>query len=101
MWHPGHHHQQHGNFTAGASGVSKTAVCWGFQHSRTLWGQQGSSDTFFKKNFYWKRKRKRKIPKGELPPSTGVGMAKAEGLQPQHGHTSLEVTERTHSCFSG
>lgn len=53
MWHPG---QLHGNFTAGASGVSKTGVCWGFQHSSTLWGQQGNSDTFFKKIFIGKEK---------------------------------------------
>lgn len=75
-WHSGHHCQLHGNFTTGASGVSKTGVCWGFQHSSTLWGQQVGSDTFIKKIFIGKEK---KIPKGMRAPSTGIGMAKAEG----------------------
>lgn len=57
MWHPGHHCQLHGNFTAGASGVSKTGVCWGFQHSSTLWGQQVGSDTFLKNIFIGKEKK--------------------------------------------
>lgn len=59
----------------------------------------GGDGSFLKKIFIGEEKKIQK--EGELPLSTGDGMAKAEGLRPQHGHTWLEVTERRHSCFSG
>lgn len=101
MWHSGHHCQLHGNFAAGASGVSAKLGFAGFSSTAVPCGDnRGRGDgSFLKKIFIGEEKKIQK--EGELPLSTGDGMAKAEGLRPQHGHTWLEVTEKRHSCFSG
>lgn len=52
IWHPGHHYQPYGDFTAGPSGIGKAGIFWGFQHSSTSWGQQVSFE-----DFYCKRKQ--------------------------------------------
>lgn len=61
----------------------------GFQHSSSMW-----DDIFFLKRFLLEKKTNPIFQKKrELPPSTGVGVLKAEGLQPRHGCTWFGVME--------